>query len=350
MSKGVVLFCGLLAVLMATSCNSAPASPTMAAALTRQIVTRAPGAPPETPASTELSSETPAPAPAAASPSVVPPTSIPTSTSAPPTPVIPSGLYATSLDISPDPPKRGMDLEFYATFANTTGVVQNFRWIIFIYRPDNPLKSFGQATVTSSSVEIGAQTKKSLGSWRLPLGGPCDNFTARVAWMDQNNQTTPFLRPDGQPFEKNFVVCADIDLPTLTPAPLNQPSPIPTPSAGIFVVDLRTDPNPPTRGSDLIFYPTFSNTTGTVQNYRWIIYIYKTDDPVRRYAETSPLQTAFPVGALEQRSFGSWKLSLGGPCEQFVARVVWFDQTNKVNQFTKSDGAPFEKDMTVCPP
>ncbi len=347
MKKGVVLVFGLLAALTATSCTSAPASPTMAAALTRQIVTLAPGAPSDTPAASQPSSS----GLVATPPSVTPAASasIPTSTPAPPTPVIPSGLYATSLDIVPDPPPRGADLEFYATFANTTGIVQNFRWIIFIYRPDNPIKSYGQTTVTSSSVDMGAQTKKSLGSWGLPIGGPCEDFIARVAWMDQNNQTTPFLKPNGQPFEKSFTICAPTDLPTSTPAPPQSPSPIPTPSAGLFVTSLRTDPNPPTRGADLNFYPTFSNTTNTAQNYRWTIYVFKADDPAHRIAETSVLPSTFQVGTTEQKSLGSWKAPIIGPCEDFVARVVWFDQENKVHQFTKPDGVPFEKNMTVCP-
>ncbi len=346
MRRAVIISLGLLAALAAAACSPAPASPTIAALLTRPLVTRAPGSPPETPAPGEsLPSGS-----GSASPSAAPTTSIPTSTPAPPTPVIPAGLYATSLDIVPDPPTRGSDLEFYGTFANTTGIVQNFRWVVFIYRPDNPVKSFGQTTVTSSSVDIGAQTKKSLGSWKLPLGGPCENFVARIAWMDQNNQTTPFLQPNGQPFEKNFVVCAPSDLPTLTPVPPSTPTPIPTPPPGLFATDLRTDPNPPARGSDVTFYPTFSNTTNTVQNYRWTIYIFTSADRAHRISETSQLQTTFPVGVSEQKSLGSWKAPVVGPCEDFVFRVVWFDQYNNANQFVRPDGRGFEKTLAVCPP
>jgi len=354
MKKRVSLSVGLLLALLATACGPTPASPT-ATALPRRTTTRPANAPTDTPAPAEASSVP------GASPSQVPmtpiPTSastpmtpIPTSTPAPPTPVIPSGLYATTLDIVPDPPTRGSELIFYATFANTTGVVQNFRWITYIYRSDNRAKAFGQTTATSSSVAIGAHTEKSLGHWTLPLGGPCEDFVARVVWMDQNNQTTPFLRPDGQPFERAFTVCAQTDLPTATPAPPRQPTSIPTPGAGLFVTDLRTDPNPPTRGSDLYFYPAFSNTTGTNQNYRWLVYVYRSDNPATAFGQTSALQTAFPAGASEQRSLGSWKLALGGPCEDYVARVTWLDQNNKPNQFTRPNGTPFEKNMTICPP
>ncbi len=346
MRKGIILAIGLLVTLQtATACGSPPASPTIAPS-PRNTATRPAAAASDTPTTPAPG----APSTTAAPPSIVPTTPIPTTTAAPPTPVIPSGLYVTTLDIVPETPTRGLELDFYATFANTTGVVQNFRWVTYIYRPDSPVKAFGQTTTTSSSVTIGAHTQKSQGFWKLPLGGPCENFTARVVWMDQNNQTTPFLRPDGQPLEKSFTVCGPDDLPTTTPAPPQQATPVPPPGAGLFVNDLRTDPSPPTRGSDLIFYSTFSNTTGSVQNYRWIIYIYRSDNPVTSYGQTSALQTAFSAGASEQRSLGSWKLPLGGPCEDFVARVFWLDQNNKANQFLRSDGLPFEKKLAVCPP
>ncbi len=340
MRKGIILLVSLALIVLAAACTTTPTSPAQPTA--PRIAASTPAAvPSDTPAASATT---------ALSPSVAPTTPIPTSTPAPPTPVIPAGLYITSLDIVPDPPTRGANLLFYATFANTTGIVQNFRWIVYLYRSDNPLTSFGETTVTMSSLPLGAQTEQSLGFWKLPLGGPCENFVARVAWLDQNNQSTPFLRPDGQVFEKPITVCAPSDLPTATPALPSQPTPIPTPPPGLFVTDLRTDPNPPTRGSDVTFYPTFSNTTNAVQNYRWTIYISTAVDPAHRISETSTLQTAFPVGVSEQKSLGSWKAPVIGPCEDFLARVVWFDQYNRANQFIKPDGSGSEKTLTVCPP
>ncbi len=344
MRKGLALTIGLI-ISATTACATATISPTNVPFTV----------PTQTIASTDISSPTATlisatAAPASASPTAMPTAVVPTSTPAPPTPVIPAGLYITSLDIVPDPPTRGSNLLFYSTFANTTGSPQTFRWIVYIYRPDNPNTSFGETTVTSSSITVGAHTEQSLGYWRLPLGGPCENFIGRVDWMDQNNKTTPFLKPDGQVFEKQFTICAQADLPSPTPAPPSQPTPIPTPPPGLFVTGLRTDPNPPTLGSDMGFYPNFSNTTNTAQNYRWTIYIFTAADTAHRIGETSALQTAFPVGTSEQKSLGLWKAPVIGSCQDFVAKVVWLDQNNKANQFIMPDGQLFEKKMTICPP
>ena len=343
MRTGLALIIGLI-ISASTACASAAPSPTNAPS----------SLPTQTGASTNRSPSatwTSAPAtPTYVSPTALPTAAIPTTTPAPPTPVIPAGLYITSLDIVPDPPTRGSELLFYATFANTTGSPQTFRWIVYLYRSDNPTTSFGETTATTSITSLGAHTERSLGFWKLPLGGPCENFVGRVVWMDQNNKTTPFLKPDGQVFEKPFTVCAQADLPSPTPAPPSQPTTVPTPPPGLFITDLRTDPNPPTRGSDVTFSPTFSNTTDTIQNYRWTIYISVAADPAHRISETSVLQTAFPVGVSEQKSLGSWKAPVVGPCEDFLARVVWLDQYNRANQFTEPDGRGFEKTLTVCPP
>lgn len=210
MRKGFIPVAASLAILFATGCSATPAPVAPPTALPRATV------PPST--SIPSSNATIAPSPATSpTPSVAPPTPIPTTTQPPPTPVIPAGLYGTSLDLVPDPPTRGINLEFYATFANTTSAVQNFRWIVYLYRSDNPIKSYGETTVTSSSIPLGAQTQKSLGYWKLPLGGPCENFTARVAWIDQNNQSAPFRRPDGTVDERAITVCAPSDLPSPTP-------------------------------------------------------------------------------------------------------------------------------------
>ena len=348
MRKGLALTIGL--VLLTTACASPTASPTNEPfTVPTQMTMIANNSSPTvtlTPTTVALAAASPT-EPAS---TIVPTSVVPTSTPALPTPVIPAGLYITSLDIVPDPPTRGSNLLFYSTFANTTGSPQTFRWIVYIYRTDNPNTSFGETTITSSSVAVGAHTEESLGYWKLPLGGPCENFIARVDWMDQNNKTTPFLKPDGQVFEKQFTVCAQVDLASPTPLPPSQPTPIPTPPPGLFVTDLRTDPNPPTLGSDLSFYPSFSNTTKAVQNYRWTIYIFTAADTAHRIGETSVLQTAFPAGALEQKSLGSWKAPVIGSCQDFVAKVVWLDQNNKANQFIQPDGQLFEKKMTICPP
>ena len=151
----------------------------------------------------------PAPAPELATPTstVVLETPLPTSTAAPPTPVIPPGLYVTYLYTTPDPPVRGTELKFTVAFANSTGKVQTFRWIVYIYRIDNLRRSFGETTVTTTDAPLGAMEEKGLGYWRISLGEPCEDFIARVAWLDQDNRAAQFKSPNGQPFERKLTVC-----------------------------------------------------------------------------------------------------------------------------------------------
>jgi hypothetical protein len=240
-------------------------------------------------------------------------------------------------------------MTFYATFANNTNAPLTFRWVVRIFKPDTLTKSFGQTTTTLfADLAPGAKNQTSLGNWKLPLGGPCEEFIVRVNFIDQNNQENPFKQPNGQVFEKPLVVCPPSDVPTATPG-IATLTPTPISAPGLFVTGLRTDPNPPRRGSDIYFYPTFSNTTSTPQNYRWRILIYRPDTLTRSYSDTAVLQSAFASGSSEQRS-EVWKIALGGPCEDYIIRVVWLDQNNVALPFTTPEGKIFEKPVTICAP
>lgn len=137
-------------------------------------------------------------------------------------------------------------------------------------------------------------------------------------------------------------------LPTETPAPTRTPTPAFPP--GLYVSNLRIEPNPPVRGADLNFFVTFSNTAGSIYNPKWLVYIYKADNPNRSYSETTVLQSSISAGTIEIRSLGSWKLGLGGPCDYFFARVGFLDINNRPVMYTQPDGTVFEKGFTVCPP
>lgn len=97
------------------------------------------------------------------------------------------------------------------------------------------------------------------------------------------------------------------------------------------------------------FYPTFLNTTGSEQCYRWLVYIYRTDNLRHSFGETPKSTVPFPIGAVEQRANGTWKLTGGGECENLIARVAWINQDNQPIPFTKSDGQVYELPFTVCP-
>lgn len=303
-----------------------------------------------TPTRVRPASATSVPVPSSAS--TLPPTNIPTIVSSQtptPPPTVKPGLYVTNLRIDPNPPLRGVDLFFYPSFLNATGTVQNFRWLVYIYRAGNLTTSFSETTAGLFAIPTGNSTLKSIGSWKIALGGPCENFVARVAWFDENNKAINFTKPDGQVFEHAFTVCAASDLPSPTPGPSPTPTPTPTFAPGVFVMDVRTEPSPPTRGADLKFYVTFVNTIGSLQSYRWNLYLYKPGER-NSYGELTQTTTTLGIGINEYKADGVWKLPLGGPCEDFVARVGWFDQENKLKMFVKFENEVYEKPLAVCPP
>ena len=266
-----------------------------------------------------------------------------------PTPTVKPGLYVTNLRTDPNPPLRGSDINFYVTFLNATGVVQNYKWIAYLYRTDNPANRFGETTRTDSSIPVGGGEFKSLGSFKIPVGGPCEDYTVRINFFDQDNKPIQFAKPDGQPFQKDIHICAMVDISNYpTPSPL-PPTLTPTPSAGVYAIDLRIQPDPPVRNTDLNFIVTFANTTGNPLSYKWVVYIHRPGDP-NSFGQTTGATSLITSAIADSQSAGSWKLSGGGPCEDFVARVSFFDQQNKAVPFMNFDNKPFEKPFKVCPP
>lgn len=348
--KKIALIFSILMVILVAGCGTA--TPTRAP-------TPTPAPKPTQPPAVATSTTAPVSAvqssASTVSPTVVVPSStltvIAPTTPAPTTPAatLAPGLYVSNLRIDPNPPIRGAELIFYPTFINATGAVQNYKWIVYVYRADALNKSFSETSPMLSTIPIGTNEFKGAGSWKISLGGPCEDFIARVAFLDQNNQPFNFKQPDGKAYEKAFTVCAPVDLPPGSPAPTQTPTPTPTFAPGLFVMDLRTEPNPPTRGADLAFYVTFANTTGSLQNLKWNIYIYKPGDR-NAYGETTATTTILGNGINDYSTIGFWHAPINGPCEEFVARVGWFDNENKLKLFTVFENQPFEKTFTVCPP
>jgi len=93
----------------------------------------------------------------------------------------------------------------------------------------------------------------------------------------------------------------------------------------------------------------FLNTTGGTQTYRVKVYVYRPDNMRNSYGETSTGSITIPVGSTEQKAAGSWKLGGGGGCEDFVARVGWIDDQNRITYFNAPEGGTFESRFSVCP-
>ncbi len=123
-----------------------------------------------------------------------------------PTPVVGPGVYVTGLRLDPPSPKRREDVTFYPMFLNATGSEQRYPWLVYIYRSDNLRRSFGETAKSTEPIPVGAGELKANGGWKL-TGAECENFTARVAWINQDNQPVPLGNPDSQTYELPFSVC-----------------------------------------------------------------------------------------------------------------------------------------------
>ena len=145
-------------------------------------------------------------------------------------------------------------------------------------------------------------------------------------------------------------VAPTIAAPTV--AAVITPTVVLTPTAaippGVYVTGLRLEPAAPVRRQDIRFFPMFLNTAGGTQNFRWLVYIYKVDGQKNSLGETASIVTGIPVGPGEQNPGGGWRLTGGGNCENFIARVAWLDSGKKPTFFNKPDGSLFEMTFAVC--
>lgn len=351
------IFATLILTLALLGMLTACATPTAVPA----IATPPPPAPTQPPLPSPTSvPPTVIPSPRPPSPTPVPPTPVPPTpvppTPVPPTPVpptataVPPGLYVTNVQLVPERPAFNQGVSFKVTFLNTAMGDQNMSWRIYIFKVDTPTKSNSETGLLRSTFPRGTVEIASPGTFSYgPTGRTCEYFFVRVGWVDAENKTVYFNLPDGKMYEKGFTVCDANVIPTLPPAPSSPTAPPPTPRPGLFVTDLRIQPSP-VRGTPLTFFPKFVNTLGTPMTFTWRVYIYRANDMSRSYSETTFIKTDFSTAPGEVQSLGTWTLPLGGPCENFVARVGWLDPENKVQFFMQPDGKIFEKPFTVCPP
>jgi hypothetical protein len=270
------------------------------------------------------------------------------STSAPP------GLYVTSLRVQPAQPAFNQSIRFFPTFANTTQGDFAATWLVYVWKADEVTKTNNETAESFTHFPVGTAeyaAADDAGFKYGPTGRVCEYFFARVAMLDPNNKPIYFTDLAGKTVEQGFAVCDVSVIPTPVPqAAAPTPAP-PPPPPGVFVTDMRVSPVIPAFFKDASFNPTFSNTADQVLNFKWKVYIYKTDNLSKSNNETSFLQTAFQPGTAEYPSLGQFSYgATGKSCEDFFTRVGWIDSENKINFFMFPDGRTFEKPFSVCDP
>lgn len=122
-----------------------------------------------------------------------------------------------------------------------------------------------------------------------------------------------------------------------------------SPAPGLYVTDLKIDPNPPTVGNTFTFTPSFQNTSNNSLTFNWRVLIYRAVAPDKSYSDTTWMTSSFPTGASTLLSPGEWNVPAGTPCDWYFARVVWQDDNNNEVPFMAPGGKVFEKGFTTCP-
>lgn len=126
--------------------------------------------------------------------------------SATPTLGIPPGVYATAIKVEPQSAKSNEKPQFTVTFLNTTGQSQKYRWFIKIFSPEQ-IPSFGETPKVENDIPPGTSQLKALSEWRTQTFFSCLSFTARVFWVNAENQVIEFLKPDRSSPGTEFSVC-----------------------------------------------------------------------------------------------------------------------------------------------
>jgi hypothetical protein len=280
-------------------------------------------------------------------PTAVPQAAAPTAVPPPPGP----GLFVTDMRLSPDRPAFNQNISFTPAFLNNSTVVQTFKWKVYIWRADTVTKTDNETSLQTTGFPVGSGDYPALGTYRYgPTGNLCEYFFARVGWLDANNKISYFMTPAGQVFEKGFSICDSSIIPTPNPQPPVPTAVLPAPGPGLFVTNIRLQPfDTPQHNMDISFFPTFQNTSNTVQTFTWKVYIWRADIVTKTDNETSALTTGFPVGTGEYQALGTYRYGpTGYQCDYFYARVGWLDANNKITYFTTPSGAVYQKGFQIC--
>jgi len=134
-------------------------------------------------------------------------TRTPTRPPASPTIAAPPGVWATAVRVDPIPPKNNQTVKFWVTFLNTTGIPQAFRWRVLIFPPDAK-NAKGDTAYVDSIIPVGTSELASADNWTIRGPAPCEQYFARVFWLDESKNAIEFLKPDrsGGPATQ-FTIC-----------------------------------------------------------------------------------------------------------------------------------------------
>lgn|SRR5574341_1286540 len=127
------------------------------------------------------------------------------------TPAMPPGVYVSNIRL--DPPAvyaATPTVTFFVTFNNSAGGARTYRWLVKIYRSDNPDRSIGETAIVTSDLPPGDSEFPSARNWKVNVR-TCEQYVARVFGSDVNvggGNPVEFAKPDasGNP-SLNFQVC-----------------------------------------------------------------------------------------------------------------------------------------------
>lgn len=303
------------------------------------------------------------------------------------------GVYVTSLRIDPAQPTPNVPISFYATFFNNSGPYSNVRWAVYIFQPGDYRHSIGETSKDAHfDIPVGTTELQALGGWKIGIGEPCRYFTAQVAWLDDNNKATPYLKPDGSNADFPLTVCdfwptvppPTAPVPVVTSPPTVAPSPTANSTAapvavsgtpdldkitlamreairiigteikgaplGLYVTGMRLDPIKPAHGQNVSLFASFLNSASADRKVRWKVYIYGADNQINPNTESAVVQETFASGpALDQKVPIAFKFGpTGKNCDYFFMHVVVLDKDNEPFELNTPDGQMFEQSFSVC--
>jgi len=122
------------------------------------------------------------------------------------TPAPPRSVFVTAIKIDPLSVRSNQSPHFTATFLNTTGQTQSYRWFVKIYTPDQS-QSFGETSKVDNDIPPSTTQLKSASDWKTQTFFDCLSFIARVFWVDADNQVHEFLKPNGTNPATGLTVC-----------------------------------------------------------------------------------------------------------------------------------------------